>query len=250
VVGWGIVAIAMLTLWIRQLRTRNATSVDVAWSAGLGFLALFYPWYAVGDPVRLMVVALLAAVWAARLAVHLLRDRVLGRTEEDGRYKYLRAHWGKHANVGYFFFYQAQAVFALIFSIPIFAAMQGGPLGPMAWAGVAVWLLAVAGETIADQQLARFRANPANRGRVCEEGLWRHSRHPNYFFEWLHWWAHVLIGGGATLTWIGPVAMLLFLFRLTGIPHTEAQSLRSRGEAYRAYQRSTSIFIPWFRKPA
>ena len=248
--GWGVVAVAMVIMWFRQLRTRDASSVDVAWSIGLGFLALFYPWFIPADRQRLVVVAVIAVIWSSRLAFYLLRDRIFGHRVEDGRYKYLREYWGDRAPIGFFFFYQAQAVFALIFSLPMYGAMQGGALGAIAWCGVVIWAIAVAGETIADQQLARFRARPEHRGMVCENGLWRYSRHPNYFFEWLHWWAYVLIGGGALLTWVGPVAMLIFLFRLTGIPHTEAQALRSRGEAYRRYQQTVSIFIPWFRRVA
>jgi steroid 5-alpha reductase family enzyme len=113
-------------------------------------------------------------------------------------------------------------------------------------AGVIVWLIAVAGETIADRQLARFRRDPANRGQVCRAGLWRYSRHPNYFFEWVHWLSYVLIGHGEWLTWIGPVGMLLFLFRVTGIPYTEMQALKSRGDRYREYQSTTNVFFPWF----
>jgi steroid 5-alpha reductase family enzyme len=123
--------------------------------------------------------------------------------------------------------------------------MRGG--APDAWVGVgvAVWVVAVAGEWIADRQLARFRADPGSRGRVCRAGLWRYSRHPNYFFEWLHWWAYVPIGHAQPLTFLGPAAMLLFLLRVTGIPYAERQALASRGEAYRAYQRATSAFLPW-----
>ena len=248
--GWGLMALAMVLMWLRQLRTQDATSVDVAWSLGLGFLSLFYLRFAGEDRIRAIVVASIATIWALRLATYLLRDRVFGRTEEDGRYSYLRGYWGKRAPIGFFFFYQAQALFAVLFSIPIFAAMRGGPITVLESSGLLVWVIAVAGESIADRQLARFRADRNNRGQVCERGLWKYSRHPNYFFEWLHWWAYVLLGGGAWLTFVGPVAMLIFLFRLTGIPHTEAQSLRSRGDAYRRYQRTTSIFIPWFRRPA
>lgn len=247
--GWALVAVAMVLLWARQLRTRNATSVDVAWAGGLAFLSLYFAWSQEVLGARAVVVSAIATVWALRLALFLYRHRVVGRPE-DGRYAYLRAYWGHRAPLGFFFYYQAQAVFALIFSMPILGAMQGGALGLMAWSGVAVWLVAVAGESVADRQLTRFRSDPARRGQVCEEGLWRYSRHPNYFFEWLHWWAYVLIGGGALLTWVGPAAMLLFLFRLTGIPYTEAQALRSRGEAYRRYQATVSVFIPWFRKGA
>lgn len=247
--GWGIVAVAMVIMWLRQLRTQDATSVDVAWAFGLGFLAVFYRQFAGGDGTRALIVAVMAAIWALRLAIYLLRDRVLRRAGEDGRYKYLRGYWGTRAPVGFFFFYQAQALFAVLFSLPIIAAMQGPALTPLAWSGVLVWVIAVAGETIADRQLARFRADRNNRGTVCEHGLWKYSRHPNYFFEWLHWWAYVFFAVGSVYWWIslaGPVLMLLFLLLITGIPATEAQAVASRGDAYRRYQRTTSAFIPWF----
>jgi steroid 5-alpha reductase family enzyme len=246
--GWAILALALGVLWLRQLKTRNATSVDVAWSAGLAFLALLYPWFGDGDIARRALVSALGTTWALRLAWYLLTDRVLVHEEEDGRYKAMREKLGAKAPVVFFLFYQGQAAVGVLFSLPMLGAMQGGALGPAAVLGVLVWMVAVAGESVADAQLARFRAAPANTGLVCQEGLWRFSRHPNYFFEWVHWWAYVLIGGGAALTWLGPVAMLLFLFRLTGIPYTEKQALRSRGSAYRDYQETTSVFIPWSSK--
>ncbi|MDE2345901.1 MAG: DUF1295 domain-containing protein, partial [Gammaproteobacteria bacterium] len=107
------------------------------------------------------------------------------------------------------------------------------------------------GESIADLQLARFRANPANRGRTCRHGLWRYSRHPNYFFEWLHWFAYVCLAIGSPIAWLawsGPVVMYVFLRWISGIPYTEAQALRSRGDDYRAYQQSTPMLLPWFPK--
>ncbi|MGH8164637.1 MAG: DUF1295 domain-containing protein, partial [Rhodanobacteraceae bacterium] len=111
--------------------------------------------------------------------------------------------------------------------------------------------LSVFGETIADRQLARFRANPANDGKTCREGLWRYSRHPNYFFEWLHWFAYVALAIGSPLWWLalaGPVVMFVFLRFISGIPYTEAQALRTRGDDYRAYQHDTSMLFPWFPK--
>jgi steroid 5-alpha reductase family enzyme len=244
-VGWALLAFALALLWARQVRTRNATSVDAAWSVGIALLAVYYASVTDGDVARRVVVAMLGSLWAGRLAYHLLANRVFGHTEEDGRYRAMRDHWGERAHPWFFLFYQGQAIVAVLFSLPMLAAMRGGSPGPAVWAGVLVWLVAVAGETIADRQLARFRADPATRSEVCRVGLWRYSRHPNYFFEWIHWWAYVLIGGGAPLTWIGPVFMLLFLFRLTGIPYTEMQAIRSRGEAYRVYQRTTSPFFLW-----
>jgi steroid 5-alpha reductase family enzyme len=119
------------------------------------------------------------------------------------------------------------------------------------WIAIPIWLLAVLGETFADRQLANFRADPKNKGQVCQTGLWKYSRHPNYFFEWLHWWTYAAIGIGHWWGWINllfPAAMAFFLFKLTGIPSTEEQALKSRGEAYRRYQQSTNRFFPWFPK--
>lgn len=247
--GWATLALLMVLLWLRQLQTKNATSVDAAWSAGMGVLATGYALLSDGAPERRLLVGSLGFIWAIRLASHLIADRVIGRPE-DGRYRAMREHWGKRAPLFFFFFYQGQAVVATLFSIPILAAMRGGGLDSWAAAGTAVWLLAVLGEGAADRQLARFRADRAHTGRTCREGWWRYSRHPNYFFEWTHWFCYVLIGHGAWLTWLGPALMLLFLFRLTGIPYTEQQALKSRGDDYRAYQRDTSVFFPWFPKQA
>ena len=113
--------------------------------------------------------------------------------------------------------------------------------------GVGLWLTGLCGETIADRQLAAFRAGAGNGSRVCQAGLWRYSRHPNYFFEWLHWFAYLFLAFGHPQWWLaltGPILMLLFLYRLSGIPWTEAQSLRSRGEDYRRYQAEVSPFLP------
>jgi steroid 5-alpha reductase family enzyme len=250
ILGSGAVATAvMLALWVRQLRTRDATSVDVAWTLLVVGFALTYAVAADGDPARRALVAGLVAVWGLRLALHLVRDRVLAARGEDGRYRAFREQWGPRAPRNFLFLHLAQVVFALLFSVPLLAAMRGGPLDAWALAGALVWLIAVAGEGVADRQLAAFRADPANRGAVCRAGLWRYSRHPNYFFEWLQWWAYVLIGHAAPLTFVGPAVMLVFLFRLTGIPYTERQALRTRGEKYRAYQRTTSAFIPWPPRP-
>ncbi len=246
IVGLAAIGVGvMIVLWLIQLRTRDAGTADLGWTILLTGGAIATGLLVDGDPARRLLVAGLAAVWAARLGFYLLRDRVLTERGEDGRYRALREHWGAAAPRNFLFVYLAQAVVAALFIAPLVGAMRGGPLDGWAVAGALVWLIGVGGEALADAQLARFRADPGNRGRVCATGLWRYSRHPNYFFEWVHWWAYVLIGHGAALTWIGPAAMLLFLFRITGIPYTEKQALRSRGDAYREYQRTTSVFVPW-----
>jgi steroid 5-alpha reductase family enzyme len=244
--SWFGLAVVMTTLWARQLKTQNATSVDMAWSFGLAALALIYATFADAPLQRRLLVGGLSFAWAMRLGLFLLFNRVLGHTEEDGRYRAMREHWGPAAARNFFWVYQAQAAVAMMFSLPVLAAMPGGPLDALALLGVAVWLIAVTGEAIADRQLGAFRGDPANKGHVCQVGLWRYSRHPNYFFEWIHWWTYVLIGHGALLTWVGPAVMLLFLFRISGIPYTELQAVKSRGDAYREYQCTTSVFVPWF----
>jgi steroid 5-alpha reductase family enzyme len=116
-----------------------------------------------------------------------------------------------------------------------------------------LWAAALAGESTADRQLARFKATPGSNGLTCRDGLWRYSRHPNYFFEWLIWVAYALFALSAPwgpLALASPALMLFLLFRVTGIPATEAQAVRTRGDDYRRYQATTSVFVPWFPKVA
>jgi steroid 5-alpha reductase family enzyme len=250
--GWAVLAALFAALWAVQARTRDASHVDVGWAAGLGLLAAACALLLDGNPGRRALVGTMAAVWSVRLASHLYFDRVRGKPE-DGRYAALRASWGAAADRNFFVFFQAQALLDVALALP-FAALcaKSGPLGAADAAGAAVWLAAVAGEAASDRALAAFRARPESRGQVCREGLWRYSRHPNYFFEWTHWLAYAAMAPADWRVWISPALMLFFLLRVTGIPATEAQALKSRGDAYRDYQRTTSMFVPWFprRLPA
>jgi steroid 5-alpha reductase family enzyme len=152
--------------------------------------------------------------------------------------------------IGYF---QLQALAVTAFSLPFLVLIQnpGPSFALIELIGLLIWIVAVCGEAIADWQLGQFRSKPWNHDRVCRDGLWRYSRHPNYFFEWLHWLAYVVMGMGAPgwlLTWIGPVGMGWALLKVTGIPWVEQQALASRGEDYRDYQRTTNAFFPWLPK--
>lgn len=245
---WLVAAVVMTLGWLWQLRTRNAGFVDVLWSVGLAASAIALA--AVGDGARAprVVVAVLGAVWGLRLAAH-LGHRVFSEAE-DGRYAYLRELWNG-SNLRFFLFFQLQAALIPLFSIPFYAAARSPREGVSAWtvAAITIWLLSVGGEAIADRQLAAFRAQPSNRGRTCRSGMWRYSRHPNYFFEWLHWFAYVALAVGSPVSWLawsGPVVMYLFLRYISGIPFTEANALRSRGDDYREYQRTTPMLFPWF----
>ncbi|MHC4217117.1 MAG: DUF1295 domain-containing protein [Planctomycetota bacterium] len=246
-IGWAAMAVVMVLLWLIQRARRNAGIVDIAWSFGTGLLAVGFAWGADGLDGRRLLVALLAGVWGLRLGFYLLQ-RVTSEAE-DGRYRMLRDKWGDRTQFNLFWFFQIQALWAVMFAAPMLvAARNPAPLGWADAAGVLVWIVAIAGEALADAQLARFRRDPAQAGQVCQRGLWRYTRHPNYFFEWLHWWSYVLIGFASPWGWLtllGPAIMLLFLTRITGIPPTEQHALQSRGDAYREYQRTTSVFFPW-----
>ncbi|MHC5064655.1 MAG: DUF1295 domain-containing protein [Planctomycetota bacterium] len=238
----------MLILWLIQLRTRDAGIVDFGWAASIGSLAILLAWNGSGSDLQRILGGCLGGIWGIRLALHILFDRVL-RGEEDGRYQYLRAHWGKSADAHLLWFFQAQAVLAAGLAIPFFliASHTSPGLEALQVVGLGICALGVIGESIADRQLARFRSDPQNKGKTCRLGMWRYSRHPNYFCEWLIWCGIALAAFPAPHgLWmlLLPVVMFLFLTRLTGIPYTEAQALRTRGDDYRAYQRSTSGFFP------
>lgn len=240
-------ALAMAGVWAYARSASNIGYVDVAWAALMGLMAVAVALGSHGAIMPRCFVATLVALWALRLAHHLF-VRVHNRPE-DGRYGYLRQHWQGHQGK-FFVFFQLQAIIVTLFALPLLVAASN-PIGAItAWtvAALTVWVLAVGGESIADRQLAAWVANPANKGKACRSGLWAWSRHPNYFFEWLHWFAYALLAIGGPMAWLalsGPLLMFAFLYRVTGIPYTEAQSLRSRGEDYRAYQREVSAFFPW-----
>ena len=248
--GWLIMAVIMLVLWVFQRAHRDAGIVDVGWAAGLGILAIFYAALADGDLTRRIAVGGLVALWSFRLAIYLLINRVIGKPE-DGRYQALRENWKDKVQPFFFFFFQAQGlldvILSLCFLLPMFNKTAG--LQPLEYAGVAIWLISVIGESLADAQLAAFRADPATKGQTCRRGRWQYSRHPNYFFEWLHWWTYVAFSITLPFGWlslIGPALMLFLILKVTGIPPTEERALRSRGDDYREYQRNVSAFFPWF----
>jgi steroid 5-alpha reductase family enzyme len=236
-------------LYALARRIDNFGIVDIAWSYSFIVLALIYAARGAGWPVRRALIAAMVSVWGFRLGTHLLVRIARKHPEEDGRYRQLRKDWGGAFRARMAGFFQMQALSVVILGYP-FLAICSNPaagLGPLEWAGAGLWLAAISGEALADAQLSWFKRERANAGGVCDAGLWRYSRHPNYFFEWLIWVSYSLFACGSPWGWPGilsPACILFLLLRVTGIPATEEQSLRSKGDAYRRYQERTSAFVP------
>jgi steroid 5-alpha reductase family enzyme len=251
-VGLATAVFIMLVLWLVYRRTGNPAVVDPGWAATLGILALVYSFAGHGHPIHRILIAIVAGGWGFRLSWYLLVNRVLGG-HRDGRYDALQQQWKTGVPWKFLLFFQFQALLAAILSVPfLFVAMNQQPnLVIVEYIAAAIWLVAIVGETASDNQLKSFKQDPTNQGKVCQVGLWNYSRHPNYFFEWLVWIAFFMAAVAAPTGWVSvycPALMLYFLFRVTGIPMTEEQSIRTKGEAYREYQKTTSAFIPWMKK--
>ena len=244
---------AFALLYCVARRMNNYGIVDIAWSYAFGALATFYALLGPGWPVRRALIATLAVMWSLRLGTHLF-IRVMGHHPvEDGRYVQLRKDWMANFAAKMFGFFQMQAASVVLLGVAfLVACLNPTPaLHSLEIAGAALWLIAISGEALADLQLAAYKRDAGRKGRVCDVGLWRYSRHPNYFFEWMIWVSYFVFAlaspwGGLAI--VGPASILFLLIRVTGIPMTEEQSLRSRGDAYRRYQQTTSAFVPWFPK--
>ncbi len=247
----GIAVIGFAVVWAISVRIKNYGLLDAAWSYGIAVIAPIYGTFSTGAPLRKWMMCVVGIAWSLRLGTYILVRVLRHHPAEDVRYESLRKRWPGPAM--FLVFFELQAMIIVLFSLPfLLVAFNPNPnLNTVEIAGLVLALVALAGESTADLQMNAFKRDPANRGKVCQAGLWRYSRHPNYFFESLIWWAFFLVALGSPWGWttvVCPLLMLFFLFKVTGIPLTEEYALKSKGDAYRKYQRSTSAFVPWFRK--
>jgi steroid 5-alpha reductase family enzyme len=245
--------VLMALIWRLAIRIGNAGIVDIAWSAGFAPVVIFFAAAGSGALPRRSLIASMVSVWSLRLGAYLYVRVSAHHPLEDRRYARLRSEWGEKASQKMFGFFELQAALLALLSVPwlLVCLNPRSGLQPIEWAGCLLWIFAISGEALSDRQLQRFKADPANRGVVCQVGLWRYSRHPNYFFEWLVWVAYFVVALGSPRGWLTlycPALMLYFLLRVTGIPLTEQLSLQSKGAAFAEYQRRTSAFVPWFPK--
>jgi steroid 5-alpha reductase family enzyme len=253
--AWALAAGLQLALWLVQQRTRNAGIVDVGWALAFALVVALFGVRATAPITAWGPLAALVAAWSLRLGGYLI-SRGAARSPEEGRYVDLRRRWAPRTAARFFVFFQAQAaltgILSTAFVVPFVAAPRDG--GWLRAIGAAIAIAAIAGEAVADAQLARWKRDPAHRGQVCDAGLWASSRHPNYFFEWCVWLGYAVYGLAFWpygLVAIGGQALILAsILMVTGIPATEAQALRTRGDLYRRYQQTTSAFVPLPRKRA
>lgn len=237
--------------FVVAMRSGNGGWADTVWTFGVGLAGLTAIFIlAGGQPeARHWLVAGLAALWSLRLGLYLL-GRTRGKAE-DARYADLRREWGDAHPRRLFWFLQAQALAAL----PLVAAMalaadRPGPIDAFDIIGAGVLLAGVIGTGVSDWQLARFKADPKNKGRVCDVGLWGLSRHPNYFFEWLSWCAWPIIAFDVVgypqglLAVFAPALMYYLLVHVSGVPPLEAHMERSRPAAFAAYKARVPVFFP------
>lgn len=252
-------SLAMACAWALVTRGAKSGWIDAIWSFALGAAGIAVAvapvegWLA--DPQRRLTVAALAAVWSLRLGLHIAARTAAGG--DDPRYAALKEEWAESWRWRLFVFLQIQAGAALLLAAMIFLAAHN-PAPGLRWSdalGILLVAAAIAGESVADAQLARFRRDPANEARVCDTGLRRLSRHPNYFFQWLGWAGYAIIAigpdGGQAWGWAalaGPVFMYWLLVHVSGIPPLEAHMLRSRGQAFRDYQLRVNAFWPGLRR--
>ncbi|MDB5392563.1 MAG: hypothetical protein JWM91_69 [Rhodospirillales bacterium] len=247
--------IVMTVAWAFQKRVGNAGWVDAFWTFGLGLAGLGIALTPIpgtaGLTDRQILIAVMVAIWSLRLGLH-LAVRVAHHAE-DVRYASFRKDWGADFQRRIFWFLQIQAMAATLLSIAILLAVRNPApeIRIMDWAAALILAIAIAGEGVADAQLARFKSVPANKGKVCDAGLWGWSRHPNYFFEWLVWVAFAVMAidltGAYPWCWLAisaPAFMYWLLVYVSGIPPVETLMLKSRGSAFVAYQATTSAFFP------
>ncbi len=248
-------SLCMALAWLARRKTGKSGWIDAIWSFATGgvgaALACFPPAGAPWPSARAALVGAMIGLWGLRLGAHIAARTLHGG--DDPRYADLARQWGDAFAARLFWFLQIQALASLVLVLGALTAARNPAVFPgvFDFLGVAVFAVSLVGETISDRQLEHFRSNPANRGNVCDTGLWGLSRHPNYFFECLVWVSYALIGvgGSAAISWgwfamLGPVMMYWLLAHVSGVPPLEAAMLRSRGAKFEAYQARVNIFFP------
>lgn len=242
----------MFLLWIIFCFVRKAALAELGWIAAFVLTTWVYLFIGNGHWLKKTVIVVMATIWGGRLFVHLCKR--FKESAANWRYRELLQAWGnENIEFKYLLLFVFQGSLVPILSLPILIVCHCS-LNTWGWCeglGIWIWSMGVLGETIADLQLEKFKKDPKNINEICHEGLWRYSRHPNYFFEWLVWTGYFVFGLGTAwgiLGIVSPALMLVFLYKVSGIPLSETHALQTKGQAYQDYQKSTNAFVPWFPK--
>jgi steroid 5-alpha reductase family enzyme len=237
----------MVATWLLSLALKNASIVDIVWGLGFVITSWVLALTIDGDSTRQILLAVMVGAWGLRLGGYLAK-RNIGHGE-DWRYKAMRKKKGpRFGLISLVTVFGLQGVLMWVVSLPVmFGNSDATPgVGPLAVIGVMVWAVGLSFEAVGDWQLAKFKKDPSNAGKVMQTGLWSLTRHPNYFGDALLWWGIGIVGaetGTGVIGFIGPVVMTVFLLRVSGVPMLE-RSLMKRREGYAEYAARTSAFIP------
>jgi steroid 5-alpha reductase family enzyme len=241
------VIMAYMAVWfcLGQALRRNDVA-DIAWGIGFIVTAVSAMVFTENVTPRGLLITCIVVLWGVRLSSHVFL-RNLGK-QEDPRYRKWRKDWGKHAVIRAFFqVFLLQGVLIIIISLPVTIVItaERSPLSLLDILGVCIWFVGFAFETVGDYQLMRYKRNPANQGKIMTQGLWRYTRHPNYFGEVALWWGVYLIAVSVPLGWatiLGPITITCLILKVSGIPLLE-ERYKDNPE-FQMYKRRTSAFFP------
>lgn len=250
IIIWIFLAVVLFITWTFTIKWKRAGIVDTVWSFSLGLTAPLWVIlnYNEGNGTRNMLLIAITTIWSLRLGLHLYSR--IKREKEDARYATLIKKWGSSWKIKMLGFFQIQAIASLILSSTFWTVSSNSTdIHIFDYIACLIAIIAILGESLADKQLEHYRSKESGTKGVCKTGLWKYSRHPNYFFEWLFWVSFIFLSLGHMhfyISFIAPIAIYYFLTKASGIPHAERQSLAKRGMEYRKYQQETSAFFPWF----
>lgn len=251
--GLGACAIFMFLTWLLAQRIHNAGIVDLSWAFGSSLLVMLYMLTSNNNGERQLALASMITFASLRLTWHLGTRFARHWPHEDARYTELKKQMGEDKNgIKLLLIFLWQGLVLTLMSAPFAFVIADAEKSLLLihWLAISIWLISLVCEAIADQQLASFSQKPENKGKTCQVGLWQYSRHPNYFFEWLSASAYsvfALASPMGFLSVLSSLTLLHFLFNVTGVKPSEEHSMKTRSD-YAAYQRTTSVFIPWFRR--
>ncbi|MDP4223977.1 MAG: DUF1295 domain-containing protein [Bacteroidota bacterium] len=247
-----MIVILMTILWVASIIIKNASIVDLFWGLGFVLVSFFYFLNSNGNETRKIIILILTAVWGLRLSSWLTwRNRGKG---EDFRYREFRKKYGENRYwwISFFQVFLLQGILMWLISAPLLGAQYFGnnrEFWFLDYLGIAFWIIGFIFEAGGDYQLALFKADPVNKGKVLDTGFWRYTRHPNYFGDSMVWWGFGLISisAGSLLPALGSVLMTVLIIKVSGVALLE-KSLTGQKPQYEDYIRKTSAFLPWFPK--